>query len=191
MDTDLFWPLGWDVRTFNLAVHAVRMHRVPDLAATLDVAPETIRRAVHEIEAKSTDLGHYLFDGGRSPEAWLPSPHIPRVVLASVENTYVRDFSNPEHILKLDGMGLGDDLLVTRTCRDCGEIIVITIGAAAHSVRKFGLETGRYLPPSRCKTCKSKHRKESSQTVATSGEFRNVPRIVAEHSQGEEASGGR
>lgn len=155
------WPKGWSVQTFHDALLAVRQHRVPDFSADVGLKPDTIRAVVTEMDEQSEQLGHYLFDTHIRPEAWQPAPHIPRMAMESIEKVYVKDFSNPERILKLSAAGQDSELLLTRACRDCGDVIAITIGTAAAAVRKFGLEGGKYQPPWRCRACKEKKRRSS------------------------------
>jgi hypothetical protein len=156
----LSWPKGWTTHTFHLALLAVRQHRVPDFSADVGLSPKSVRQVVTEVEELSEKYGQYLFDHHVKPEAWQPAPHIPRAVLENVEKIYVRDYSDPARILQLEAAGQGDELLLTRACRDCQDIIVVTVKMAAAAVKKFNLQGGKYRPPWRCRTCKDKKRKK-------------------------------
>lgn len=175
MMTQLSWPKGWSVQTFHDALLAVRQHRVPDFSADVGLKPETIRKLVSEMEELSSRLGHYLFDTHVKKEEWQPAPHVPRIVMESIEKVFVKDFSNPERILQLSAAGQDNELLLTRACRDCGDVIAITIGTAAAAVRKFGLEKGKYAPPWRCRACKEKKRRSNG--------LRAPIRDISAHSQ--------
>lgn len=155
----LSWPAGWTVQTFNLALLASRQHRLPDFCADVELSPKSVRQVLKEVEELSEKCGHYLFDVHIKPEPWQQAPHIPRCVMESIEKVYVREYSNPERILALSDAGQDKELLLTRGCRDCGDIIVVTVGMAATAVRKFNLQKGKYRPPWRCRVCKDKKRK--------------------------------
>lgn len=154
----LSWPVGWSVQTFHMALLAVRQHRVPDFSADVGLSPTSVRSVVKEVEDLSEKSGRYIFDHHHRPEPWQPSPHIPQAIRENMEKVYVRDYSSPERILQLSEAGQDNELLITRPCRDCGDIIVITIGMAAAAVRKFNLKEGKYRPPWRCRTCKEAKR---------------------------------
>jgi hypothetical protein len=155
----LSWPKGWTLQTFHLALLAVRQHRVPDFSADVGLSPKSVRQVVDEVEELSEKYGQYLFDHHVKPESWKPAPHIPRAVLENVEKYYVKDYSNPTRIIQLMEMGQGDELLLTRACGDCNDIIVVTVKMAYAAVMKYKLQDGRYTPPGRCRICKEKRRK--------------------------------
>lgn len=155
----LSWPQGWSVQTFHMALLAARQHRIPDFSADVELAPKSVRSVVKEVEEMSVKAGRYIFDTHTNPEPWQPAPYVPRCVLESVEKIYVREYSNPDRILQLSDAGQDKELLLTRACRDCSDIIVVTVGMAAQAVRKFDLKGKKYRPPWRCRTCKDKKRK--------------------------------
>lgn len=155
----LSWPQGWNVQTFHTALLAVRQHRVPDFSADVELSPKSVRQVIKEVEELSEKCGHYLFDTHIKPEAWQPTPYIPRAVMESIEKVYVREYSNPTRILALSDAGQDKELLLTRACRDCGDIIVVTVGMAAQAVKKFNLQKGKYRPPWRCRVCKERKRR--------------------------------
>jgi hypothetical protein len=162
----LSWPLGWSVQTFHMAVLAARQHRIPDFSADVSLSPKSVRAVVQEVEELSEKSGRYIFDTHVSPEPWQPAPHIPRVVRESMEKVYVREYSSPERILQLSDAGQDEELLLTRACRDCGDIIVVTVGMAAQAIRKFNLQGGKYRPPWRCRVCKDRKRKGTGLRVS-------------------------
>jgi hypothetical protein len=143
-----------------MALLAVRQHRVPDFSADVGLSPAEIRAIIAEVEELSAEQGHYLFDHHARPEPWQPAPHIPRAVQENTEKTYVQDFSNPARILQLMEAGQGDELLLTRACRDCQDVITVTVRMAAAAVKKFKLQGDKYCPPGRCRTCKEKRRRK-------------------------------
>lgn len=157
----LSWPEGWSIQSFHLALLAVRQHRVPDFSADVGLPPKSVRQIVAEIEELSKKSGFYLFDSRAKPEPWQPAPHIPRVVLEAIEKIYVRDYTNPERILKLDAEGQGPELLLTRACKGCNDIIVVTIGMAAASIKRFNLQGEKYSPPVYCLACKKRIRRST------------------------------
>lgn len=156
----LSWPQGWSVQTFHMALLAERQHRVPDFAADVKLSPKSVRSVVREVEELSAKAGRYIFDHHVRPESWQPAPYIPRAVLENVEKIYVREYTNPERILQLSDAGQDEELLLTRACRDCGDVITVTIGMAAQAVRKFNLQGGKYRPPWRCRLCKDAKRRK-------------------------------
>jgi hypothetical protein len=162
----LSWPQGWSVQTFHMALLAVRQHRVPDFSADVSLSPKSVRSVVAEVEEMSAKAGRYIFDHHVNPEAWQPAPHIPRAVQENMEKVYVREYSSPDRILALSEAGQDNELLLTRACRDCGDVITVTIGMAAAAVRKFNLQKGKYRPPWRCRTCKEAKRKGSGLRVS-------------------------
>lgn len=162
----LSWPQGWSVQTFHMALLAVRQNRVPDFSADVELSPKSVRQVVTEVEEMSAKAGRYIFDHHVTPEPWQPAPHIPLAVSENIEKVYVRDFTSPERILQLSEAGQDKELLITRACRDCGDVIVVTVGMAAAAVRRFNLQGQKYRPPWRCRLCKESKRKGTPLRVS-------------------------
>lgn len=162
----LSWPQGWSVQTFHMALLAVRQDRVPDFSADVELSPKSVRQVVSEVEEMSAKAGRYIFDHHVSPESWQPAPHIPQAVQENIEKVYVRDYTNSERILQLSEAGQDEELLLTRACRDCGDVIAITIGMAAAAIRRFDLQGQKYRPPWRCRLCKESKRKSAPLRVS-------------------------
>jgi hypothetical protein len=167
----LSWPSGWSVQTFHMAVLAERQHRIPDFSADVGLSPKSVRAVVAEVEELSAKMGRYLFDHHVKPEAWQPAPHIPRSVQESVERVYVREYFSPTRILQLSDAGQDEELLLTRACCDCGDMVVITIGLAAAAVRKHRLHKGgrKYWPSRRCLLCRDKYNQQQQDLRASVG----------------------
>jgi hypothetical protein len=159
----LSWPQGWTVDTFHRAVHAVRHHRVPDFASEMGLSPKVVRTIVQEVEEMSAKAGRYIFDTSTTPEVWRPAPHLPRKVLASIEKVFVKDYRKPARILQLSEAGQDAELLFTRPCRKCGDMIAVTVGMAASAVRRYNLQGGHYTPPSRCAACRRQQLRQRAQ----------------------------
>ena len=157
----LTWPVGWNIQTFHMAMLAERQHRLPDFCADVAQKVKFVRTVIGEVEALSERLGHYIFDHHAKPEAWQPAPYTPRAARESLEKVYVRDFRNPARIKQLMSEGHGAELLLTRACVDCDDMIVVTVETAAQAIEKFNLD--RYTPPGRCYPCKRARQKRRSQ----------------------------
>lgn len=177
----LSWPQGWSVQTFHMALLSVRQDRVPDFSADVELSPKSVRTVVGEVEEMSAKAGRYIFDHHVQPEAWQPAPHVPRAVQENIEKVYVREFTSPERILALSESGQDKELLITRACRDCGDMISITVGMAAMAVKRYNLQGGKYRPPWRCRLCKEAKRKGTPLRVSV-----GVRQSYKQQTQGEE-----
>lgn len=179
----LSWPLGWSVQTFHMAILAARQHRVPDFSADVSLSPKSVRAIVVEVEEMSAKAGRYIFDHHVHPEAWKAAPHIPRAVQENMEKVYVREYSNPTRILQLSEAGQDNELLLTRACRDCSDIVTVTIGMAAQAIRKFNLQEGTYRPPWRCRTCKEAKRRGGGLRVSVGARLASKQQTPNEEDQ--------
>lgn len=179
----LSWPQGWTVQTFHMALLALRQHRIPDFSADVGLSPKSVRQVVGEVEEMSAKAGKYIFDTHTSPEPWQPAPYVPRCVMENVEKIYVREYTNPDRILALSEAGQDNELLLTRACRDCGDIITVTIGMAAAAVRRFNLQGGKYRPPWRCRLCKESKRRGTGLRVSVGAQVASKRKTQEEEDQ--------
>lgn len=190
------WPKGLSLFMLRKIFYARHNHRLIEVQAELqnegvEMTSDELFQLCDEIEAASKELGVFVLDGHRKPNA-LDLPRMPQCVLSTREAVYL-DYHNMQLLIALyDGENLNKEELglhrwgemleaqrrqfvLCRSCkgykRDVNEQnvgcphnndVVVTVGMAVRAIRKHRLlEKGDVYDPPRLCQACSKKRNEA------------------------------